>query len=377
MATTAAMPDRTTAGRVIDLSLGDPGYAPPPEAKLAVARGLAAGNERYAPPGGMPRLRAACAEKLRTRNGIDARPDEVIITTGASLGLFCALAASCSPGDTVLVPDPGFPLYLLMAETLRLRPRRYALREDAGFEPDWDDLAELASGARVLIWNSPSNPIGIVARQDWVDRLGQLMARNPDLVLLSDEVYEDTCLDSGHISPRAAVHRLGDRIVSLFSFSKGYAMTGWRVGYLHAPADQASRLARIHWGVSMSTPSASQRAALAALGAGDDYLAGIRDHLRLARAQALAWARHRDFPAPLPEGGFFLWPDVSSSGLDGGRFCDDAIGECGVLMAPGTDFSPAAASRVRLSFAASQDDLREALARLDSWLEGRQGEARG
>lgn len=373
MGTTATMPGRATARRVIDLSLGDPGYDPPQEAKLAVARGLAAGNERYAPPGGMPRLRAACADKLRTRNGIDARPDEVVVTTGASLGLFCALAASCSPGDIVLVPDPGFPLYLLMAETLRLRPRRYVLQEDACFEPDWDDLAEVASAARVLIWNSPSNPLGTVARQDWVDRLRELLARNPDLVLLSDEVYEDTCLDSGHISPRATADRLGDRIVSLFSFSKSYAMTGWRVGYLHAPADQASRLTRIHWGVSMSTPSASQRAALAALEAGDDYLAGVREHLRLARAQALDWARRRDFPVPLPEGGFFLWPDVSSSGLDAGRFCDDAISECGVLMAPGTDFSPAAASRVRLSFAASHDDLREALTRLDSWLEGRAG----
>jgi aspartate aminotransferase len=371
MAPTAAMPDQATARRVIDLSLGDPGYAAPREAKLAVAHGLAAGNERYAPPGGLPRLRAACADKLRTRNGIDARPDEVVITTGASLGLFCTLAASCSPGDILLVPDPGFPLYLLAAETLGLRPRRYVLREEAGFEPDWDNLTELASGARVLIWNSPSNPLGAVARQTWVERLCQLMTRNPGLLLVSDEVYEDTCLDSGHISPRAAADRLGDRIVSLFSFSKSYAMTGWRVGYLHAPADQARRLARIHWGVSMSTPSASQRAALAALQAGDDYLAGIRDHLRLARAEALAWARRRDFRALVPEGGFFLWPDVSSSGLDAGRFCDDAISECGVLIAPGTDFSPAAASRIRLNFAASHDDLREAFTRLDAWLEGR------
>lgn len=371
MATTAPMPAHATARRVIDLSLGDPGYDPPREAMLAVARTLARGNEGYAPPGGLPRLRAACADKLRARNGIDARPVEVVITTGASLGLFCTLAACCSPGDVVLVPDPGFPLYLLMAETLRLRPLRYQLREDAAFEPDWDDLVALASDARVLIWNSPSNPLGAVAGQDQVDRLCLMMRRHPGLVVVSDEVYEETCLDGRHVSPRAAAGPLGDRIVTLFSFSKSYAMTGWRVGYLHAPADLAERLVRIHWGASMSTPSASQRAALGALQAGDDYLAGVRGHLRKARADALAWARRHDFLAPVPGGGFFLWPDVSSSGLSAGPFCDSAASECGVLMSPGTEFSPAAAFRVRLSFAASHDDLHEAFARLDAWLEGR------
>jgi aspartate aminotransferase/aminotransferase len=337
---------------------------------VAVARALARGNEGYAPPGGLPRLRAACADKLRSRNGIDARPAEVIITTGASLGLFCTLAACCSPGDGILVPDPGFPLYLLMAQTLRLRPLRYPLREDAAFAPDWDDLAALASDARVLIWNSPSNPLGAVAGQDRVERLCELMRHHPDLIVVSDEVYEDTCLDGSHVSPRAAAGPLGDRVVTLFSFSKSYAMTGWRVGYLHAPEDLAGRLARIHWGVSMSTPSASQRAALGALQSGHDYLAEVRDHLRAARANALAWARRRGFHAPVPEGGFFLWPDVSSSGLDAEQFCDHAASECDVLISPGTEFSPTAACRVRLSFAAGHDDLHEALARLDAWLDG-------
>lgn len=369
--TTTTMPGQTTARRVIDLSLGDPGYPPPPEAKVAVARCLALGNDGYAPPGGLPRLRAACAAKLGARNGIDARPDEVVVTTGASLGLFCTLAACCSPGDALLVPDPGFPLYLLMAQTLGLRTLRYTLREEAGFEPDWHDLAKLAPTARVLIWNSPSNPVGAVARQDWIERLRHLMTSNPGLVLVSDEVYEDACLDGEHISPRAGADRLSGRIVSLFSFSKSYAMTGWRVGYLHTTADQARRLTRIHWGVSMSTPSASQRAALAALQADGDYLGATRDHLRIARAQALAWARRRDFPVPVPQGGFFLWPDISSCGLDAERFCDAASDQCKVVISPGTDFSPAAESRIRLSFAASHDDLAEALTRLDTWLEDR------
>jgi aspartate/methionine/tyrosine aminotransferase len=104
---------------------------------------------------------------------------------------------------------------------------------------------------------------------------------------------------------------------------------------------------------------------------GDDYLAGVRDHLRVARADALAWAQRHDFPAPVPEGGFFLWPDVSSSGLDAEQFCGDAADTCGVLLSPGTEFSPAAATRIRLSFAASHDDLHEAFARLDAWLESR------
>lgn len=352
---------------LVDLSLGDPGYDPPEQAKAAAMSALGKGIGGYAPQGGFPWLRQALAAKLGESNNIAGHPDNIVVTTGASHGLFAALSAVCRHGDQVLVPDPGFPLYRLAASILGLTAVGYPLSDGAGYEPDWQALAELLPRARVLIWNFPSNPLGVVAPAAWHARILDLLGRHPGVVMFSDEVYESLCLRGAHLSPAAYEGSPADRIISIFSFSKSYAMTGWRVGYLHASPELAAAIARRHWGVSMSTPTVAQVAALAALRASGAYLEGLRAFLLGNRDEAVRRLTAAGYPCQPPAAGFFLWVDIARSGLDASTFTKRCAHEAGTLVSPGTDFSPAAHYRIRLSYALPRHRLCEGLDRLIAW----------
>jgi aspartate aminotransferase len=346
-------------GRRLDLSIGDPGYEPPREVQAVVVRAIARGLGGYAPMGGLPKLRVALAERLSARNGVDTSPDQVTVTSGASLGVFATLSTVCAPGDLVLVPDPGFPLYRLAAATLGLRVAAYPA---AAGQPDWAALDELAPGARLLLWNYPSNPLGHVADPAWFGRLFALLDRNPRLTLLSDEVYEDLVLDGTHGNVAAAAGPLADRIVSVFSFSKCYGMAAWRIGYVHARADWAQRIGRAQWAAAMSTPTAAQLGALAALRTPAEYLDERRAFLRANRDLAVERMRSFGLPCASPSAGFFVWAHVSDA-----TFAERCAAETGVLLSPGTDFGPSGAGQVRLNYAVPPDRLAEALGRLQAW----------
>jgi aspartate aminotransferase len=357
------------SGRLVDLSLGDPGYEPPEQVKAAAVSALSGGIGGYAPQGGFPWLRQALAAKLRDGNNIAGLPENIVVTSGASHGLFAALSAVCRPGDRVLVPDPGFPLYRLAASILGLNAVGYPLDEASGYEPDWKVLDQLLPGARVLIWNFPSNPLGLMAPGAWQARILEMLGQHAGVVMFSDEVYESLCFSGVHLSPAALEGIPADRIVSIFSFSKSHAMTGWRVGYLHAGRELAATIARHHWGVSMSTPTVAQVAALAALRAPRAYQEGIRGLLLRNRDEAIGRLTAAGYAPHTPAAGFFLWVDIARSGLDAGTFTKRCAHEAGTLVSPGTDFSPAARHRIRLSYALSSDRLREGLDRLIAWLD--------
>lgn len=353
----------------IDLSIGDPGYEPPDEARAVAVRAIGRGLGGYAPVGGLTRLRRALAGKLVDRNGIMASPEEVVITSGASLGIFATLATLCRPGDRILVPDPCFPLYRLAAATLNLRAVSYPLAGRAdGHQPDWAALAELIPGARMLLWNYPSNPLGAPPRTEWSPRLFDLLATAPELMVLSDEVYEDLCLDGEHVSLAAGAGELADRIVSLFSFSKGYGMAAWRVGYLHAPAELAARVARAQWAATMSTSTVGQHAALAALSAPPTYLAQRRAFLRDNRDLAVCRLRAVGLGCDSPAGGFFAWVDIAESGLSAPEFTQRCAEDTGVLLSPGDDFGAAGRGHIRLNYAVSRERLDAGLTALCGWV---------
>jgi aspartate/methionine/tyrosine aminotransferase len=298
-----------------------------------------------------------------------------VVTSGASLGIHATLAALCRPGDRVLLPDPCFPLYRLAAETLRLRVSQYPLTgPGTGYRPDWAALAELAAGARLLLWNQPANPLGTVCAAEWLPHLFAIVDSVPDLVLLADEVYEDLVLDGTHAGVAAAAGAPVDRTVSVFSFSKSYGMAAWRIGYVHAPAAWADRIAQVHWGAGMSTSTVAQTAARAALRAPADYLGGRRDFLRANRDHAVAELRAAGLPCATPAAGFFAWPEV---GPDARRFADRCADEAGVLVSPGDDFGPGGRGHVRLNYAVPRERLDAGLAALTGWLRPRDTAAAG
>ncbi len=341
---------------LLDLSIGHPYHAPPPAAIAAATSAPPEAGRGYSPPGGLPALRQALQRKLAVRNRITAAVDDIIVTAGSTLGLYSSLAALTSPGTEILVPDPGFPLYRQMAAMLGLRVLPYRVSPESGVVPD---LAQLPP-APVMIWNSPHNPTGLIADPASVERLAeQVTARK--MWLISDEAYEDLVFDGIHVSPGSICP---ERTYTIHSFSKGYGMAGWRIGYVTTPPGKGADLARLHWTVTMSVSTISQIAALAALDAGNEYQASVLKGLQERLGLTLAALNRHAIPHLKPAAGLFVWVDIRPWGSSTAEFVKGVARSQRVLISPGTPFGPAGEGHVRLSFSLSSVEmLQDALER--------------
>lgn len=351
------------AGRedVVRLEVGEPDFATPPHVVEAAARAARAGMTRYTPSRGIATLRAAAAAKLANVNGFDADPaTDVVVTAGAANGLLVALAAAVDPGDVVLVPDPGWPNYGAMATMLGLRVERYMLPPSVGFQPDVDEVGDLLrrTGARAIVVNSPSNPTGAVLDADVVVRLVEVAA-SAGAVVVADECYDQIRLEPGASTQAVAAHVPGAPVVSVFSLSKTYAMTGWRIGYLCGPAPTVAAIAQIQetWLSCCSAPV--QAAAEAALTGDQSVVAEMVAAYRRRRDHAVAVARGAGLAVHPPAGAFYLLVDVATS--DAAGFARDLVVRDGVAVAPGETFGSQTATMVRVSLAADEASIERGL----------------
>ncbi len=218
----------------IHLEVGEPDFPTPEHVVEAAHEAARMGLTRYAPNAGLPVLREALADKIARRNGYEARPEQVVVTQGGIQALYLALRALLEPGDEVLLPDPAWPNYRMIAHLLGARVLSYPLVAEGGFLPRLEDLERLATPrTRAMLVNSPSNPLGTVVPRELMEGL-LAFARRRGLWLVSDEVYDEVVFDGDFVSAGSLADP-SDRLVSVYSFSKVYAMTGWRVGYLVAP----------------------------------------------------------------------------------------------------------------------------------------------
>lgn len=329
----------------VDLGLGHV-HLPLPPVVVDALREEAAGISLYAPQGGLARLRAGVARRLR----LEAGARDVLVTIGASGALTASLAAHLRPGDGVLVPDPGFPNYRSIVEARGLRVVPYRLEAGRAFLPDMDELAALAAQARAIIWNFPHNPTGAVAPRPLVERLVALADRH-DLLILSDEVYTDMVWESQeHVSPSAAGGRA--RTVVMGSCSKTFAMAGHRIGWAVAPAGLLAPARRIHWAEHMSPPTLGQQAAAVAIEAIDDLLPALRRTLLASREAALGALDGSGLVDFVPRGAFYLWLDIRAARMGPADYASGLVREAAVTVMPGEAFGAAGAQRVRVSFAA-------------------------
>jgi aspartate/methionine/tyrosine aminotransferase len=315
---------------------------------------------KYTLSRGLPSLREALAAKLATRNGITAGVDEIVVTPGATTALLAAVLAWVQPGEAVLIPDPGWPTFAMAVHLAGARPLRYPLRADAGYEPDLDALRALAPQARALIVNSPSNPTGAVYRRATVESLVELAQRH-ELLMISDEVYEDLIFEGEHVSPAAYD---ADRVITTFSFSKGYAMTGWRIGYAAGPRSLVEPMVHVQEAVVACPSEIAQRAALAALEGPQGTVAHMRASYR--RRWQLVRSRLRDagMLTSEPHGTFYALLDVRAIGEDTYRVARELLLEHRVGVAPGETFGPGGRGLVRISLASSASDLAEGVERI-------------
>lgn len=342
----------------IRLEIGDPDFATPPHVVEAAAAAALRGWTHYSPGVGLPSLRALLAEKASARNGIACGPENVVVTTGAAGALHSCLLALLDPGDELLVPDPGWTTMAAMARAAGVVPVGYPLDRARGFALDAAAIeSRIGPRTRALVLNSPGNPTGAVATRDELSRAVELAERH-GLWLLSDECYEDLVFEGEHVSPAT----LGDpaHVVSVFSFSKSYAMTGWRVGYAVAAPHVVRLLAKAQEPVVSSASTVSQKAAEAALLGPQDVVTEMRDAYRRRRDAALALLDRAGVGYVRPGGAFYLMVDVGSSG----DFARRLLVERRVAVVPGEAFGAGGAGLVRVSLAAADDAIEQGLSRL-------------
>ena len=346
----------------IHLEVGEPDFPTPPNVVEAAHRAAREGFTRYTPNAGLPQLREALALKLERVNGYVADPGEIVVSAGGVEAIHATLTALTDPGDEILLPDPCWPDFAQMASLLGTPARYYHQTAATGYLPAVEELSELVDErTRVLVVNSPSNPLGVVVPPE---RLAELVAfaERHDLWLLSDECYDEIAFDAPATSTMAVAP--SPRVISIYSFSKVYAMTGWRVGYAVAPAEVAAVLTRLQEPLISCVNGPAQMAAVEAVDGPQEVVAEMRAAYRERRDRALDALAAGGLPAVRPAGAFYIWVDVSAAGRPSDAFVRELIAERGVAVAPGTAFGAAGEGFVRLSLAAHLDDLLEGSQRL-------------
>ena len=339
----------------INLGLGEPDFEPPPEVVEALCAAVRNGMNHYGPSAGLTALRERVAELYRDRDP-DTSRENIIITGSGSEGLMAAALTLYDPGDEVLVPNPGFVLYAPHARLAGATPVPYELSENRDYFPDLSALERLVTRqTRAIVVNSPSNPTGAVFPKAVVERL-VAFAEAHDLMIISDEVYEEIVYDGKFSS----FWGRGDRVVVVNSFSKRFAMTGWRIGFLVAPRPLAVELNKLHYHL-MACPSTPAQAAV---------LVGLSKSLEATRAMLREFRARRKLMVDglnrvpgmrcvPPSGAFYTFPRFSWPGTS--QEVAGSLLQQGLITTPGEAFGSLGASHLRLSFAASRSNLRKGL----------------
>jgi aspartate/methionine/tyrosine aminotransferase len=341
---------------VVRLEIGDPDFATPAHIVEAAAEAARAGFTHYSPGVGLATLRDLIAEKAHGRNGLVCTADEVAVTTGACGGLFSTFLALLDPGDEVLVPDPGWTTVVPMALAAGVTPVPYRLDRAADFALDPEAVeARVGPRTRAILVNSPSNPTGAVATRSALEEVVEVAGRH-GLWVVSDECYEDIVFEGEHTSPAALGDR--ERVVSVFSFSKSYAMTGWRVGYVVAPSEVVRAIVKAQEPVVSSASTVSQKAAEAALLGPRDAVDAMRAAYRARRDLALSLLDERGVGYARPQGAFYLMVDVAAAEEPSEAFALRLLRERHVAVVPGSAFGEGGEGMVRVSLAASEDAIR-------------------
>ncbi|HEU4629419.1 MAG TPA: aminotransferase class I/II-fold pyridoxal phosphate-dependent enzyme [Gemmatimonadaceae bacterium] len=339
--------------RILHLEVGEPDFATPAHVVAAAEAAMRDGQTRYAPPAGIPELRAAVAAHVAER-GVMAMPEQVVVSPGAKLLIVCTALAALRPGNEVLVPDPGYPAYAEAARLAGARVRHYPLREDGGVDAA-AVAARVGPRTRMLVLNSPHNPTGGMLDEGALHALAALAARH-DLLVLADEIYARLAFDDAHRSI-AALPGMAARTVLVDGFSKAYAMTGWRLAYGVLPPPLVPAVVRLLAATASCAAPFVQRAGVAAL-AGPQNVVEVRVAELCARRDALVDALNavEGVHCPRPAGGLYVFPSVAGllarTGGDEGALARALLEREGVACVPGTGFGRGGAGRLRFALTA-------------------------
>jgi aspartate aminotransferase len=357
-----------TGRNVIHLEIGEPDFPTPAHIVEAAKAALDQGWTHYGPTQGYPELREAVAAHISATRGIRVGPQHVSIVPGGKPILFFPMLALLEPGDEVIYPDPGFPIYQSMSQFLGATPVPIPLLENRGFSFDLDLLRDrLSSKTKMLILNSPQNPTGGVIPADEIKIIADLV-RDRDLIVLSDEIYSRICYGERPASI-ASLPGMQEKTILLDGFSKTYAMTGWRLGYGVMPEWLVEAVNKLMVNSNSCTASFTQRAGIAALTGPQDAVASmVAEFHRRRDAFCDGLNRIPGIRCARPGGAFYAFANITETGMDSKTAADFLLNEAGVACLSGAAFGKYGEGYIRFSYANSYENLMEAVKRIESAL---------
>jgi aspartate aminotransferase len=350
---------------IIHLEIGEPDFDTPSNIKEAAVKALKAGYTHYVPAAGIPELRKAIAEDLSKSRSISVDPDEVVVTPGAKPIIFYSILACVEPGDEVLYPNPGFPIYESMINFVGAKPVPMALKEENDFAIDNDDTADkITKKTKLIILNSPENPTGGVLAKDNLEVIADHIKGRDDVLVLTDEVYSRIIYEGKHQSI-ASFPDMKDKTILLDGFSKTYAMTGWRLGYAAMRKDLAQKVTQLMINSNSCTCAFTQMAGAEALRGPQDEARKFVDEFKRRREVIVNGLNKIDgITCKKPRGAFYVFPNVRSFGIQSKKLADQILQDAGVAVLSGTAFGSYGEGYLRLSFANSVENISKAMERI-------------
>jgi len=356
---------------IVNLGIGQPDFSTPGHIVEAAVKALRDGQHGYTPATGIQPLREAVAADIHRRFSLEIDPGRVVIVPGGKVTMFSAILMLGEPGAEILYPDPGFPIYRSMIEFTGAKPVPVPIREENGFAFSAEEtLALITPATRLIILNSPANPTGGVTPKAEIDKLVAGLARHPQVVILSDEIYDQFLFDGEAHTTLLAYPEIRDRLILLNGWSKTYAMTGWRLGWSLWPEGLFEAMRKLAVNAWSCVNAPAQFAAIAALTGPQDCVTQMlaefdrRRHLVVEGLNAL-----EGVSCAVPKGAFYAFPNIKGTGWTSAKkLASSLLDEAGVATIGGPDFGVYGEGYIRLSYANSAENISRALERMDRFL---------
>lgn len=347
---------------VTALTLGEPDFDTPEYVKDACKKALDINLTKYEDNNGPLKLRQAICEKLKVENGLEYTPDEISVTTGVAQGMFAAILSFLNPGDEIIVPDPVYLTYSAIPNIAGAVIKNYRLLEENDYQIDIDELESLVTeNTKMIVVVSPSNPTGGVLDKSSLEKIADV-AKNHDLLVLSDEIYERLTYDEDKPAISiASLPGMKERTIVLNGLSKSMAMTGWRIGYMAAPIELIEPMNRMTFYMTAGATTFAAHAAIEAVKNLDGSIEKMRDEFKKRRDYLVSEINKMEhFSCKMPEGAFYVFMNIKKTGMTSEEFCDFALDSARLAVVPGDAFGECGEGYVRMSYATSMENLKKA-----------------
>jgi aspartate/methionine/tyrosine aminotransferase len=355
---------------VVHLEIGEPDFDTPKNIKEAAIKALNAGYTHYNPSAGIPELRETIAQYISKTRGINAEADEVVVTPGAKPIMFFSILALVNPGEEVLYPNPGFPIYESVANFVGAKAVPIPLKEENDFRMDQEYVKQkITKKTKLIILNSPENPTGGVLTREDLKVVADSIANRDDVFVLSDEIYSRIVYEGKHESI-ASLPGMKEKTILLDGFSKTYAMTGWRLGYGVMRKDIAQKVAQLQTNSNSCTCTFTQMAGVEALKGPQTEPERMDAEFKKRREVIVSGLNNiKGITCKKPRGAFYVFPNITRTSMDCRKLGDHLLYNAGVAVLPGTSFGKYGEGYLRLSFANSIENIKKALDRIAKALE--------